>query len=192
MDIGETNQLWHKAHDWSSDYWLQDVLDKRVNDYEDTKKPKGNKNRFRDLKPLPETLMTNLHNKPAWPSGTEIGMATLDVDIPTTKQKDSASDPKEIMEEDNEAENGVIGDDRDEDKTVAETGPPTMAQPTDHPTPRLETGIVQQNIKRKEQKTLDDIDLDDIDNWLDNQTAIEYKPSNKSNHIENILDLKSY
>ena len=38
VDIGETNQLWHKAHDGSSDYWLQDVLDKRVNDYEDTKK----------------------------------------------------------------------------------------------------------------------------------------------------------
>ena len=108
MDIGETNQLWHKAHDGSSAYWLQDVLDKRVNDYEDTKKHKGNINQFRvnslgiikhlgDLKPLPETLMTNLHNKPAWPSGTEIGMATLDVDIPTTKQKDSASDPKEMM-----------------------------------------------------------------------------------------------
>ena len=59
---------------------------------------------------------------------------------------------------------------------------------TDHPTPRLETGIVQQNIKRKEQRTLDDIDLDDIDNWLDNQTAIEYKPRKKSNHIENMLD----
>ena len=115
-------------------------------------------------------------------------MATLDVDIPTTEQKDSATDPKEIMEEDNEAKNGVIGDDRDEDKTVAETGPPTMAQPTDHPTPRLETGIVQQKIKRKEQKTLNDIDLDDIDNWLDNQTAIEYKPRKKSNQITNILD----
>ena len=47
VDIGETNQLWHMTHDGSSDYWLQDVLDKRVNDYEDSKKPKGNINLLR-------------------------------------------------------------------------------------------------------------------------------------------------
>ena len=94
------------------------------------------------------------------------------------------------MEEDNEAESSVIGDDKDEDKTDAEleTGLPTMAQPTDHSTSRLEIGIVQQNIRRQEQRTPDDIDLDDIDNWLDNLNAIECKPRKKCNHIENMLN----
>ena len=71
VDVGDTIRFMYTSHDGSSSYWLQGVLDKRVHKYEDAKKSRWNKNRFRvnsidiiihwgDLKPLPKTLTTNL------------------------------------------------------------------------------------------------------------------------------------
>ena len=88
MDIGDTIRFMHVSHDRSSSYWLQGVLDKRVDKYEDAERSGWNRNRFRvnnidvithwgDLKPLPETLTINLTRKLAWSLGTDIELAEM-------------------------------------------------------------------------------------------------------------------
>ena len=81
-----------------------------------------------------------------------------DKQAPSTKheQDRGASDSKENVEEDKKAENNVIGEDEDRDKTNAEreTGLPDMVLPLNESASRLETGIAPHDINIQEQKTL--------------------------------------
>ena len=118
VDVGETIRFMHRSHDGSSSYWLQGILDKRIDKYEDAKKSRWNKNRFRvnslgiikhwgDLEPLPETLTTNLTKESAWSLGTEVELATMKRDSPTTEKKDLAP---EFESNDNQHDNSSNND----------------------------------------------------------------------------------
>ena len=113
VDVGETIRFMHRSHDGSSSYWLQGILDKRIDKYEDAKKSRWNRNRFRvnsisiikhwgDLKTLPETLTINLTKETAWSLDTEIELATMKKDNPTTEMNDSAP---EFESDDNHYDN---------------------------------------------------------------------------------------
>ena len=81
--IGEIIRFIHHPRDGSSVYWLQGILNKRVDKYEVAKKSRWNKNRFRvnnisvisqcgNRKSLPETLTINLTRNSAWSLSTEV------------------------------------------------------------------------------------------------------------------------
>ena len=64
----------HSPRDDSSVYWLQGILNERVDKYDVAKKSSWRQNRFKvnkwgDEKPLPETLTVNLTKNTAWALG---------------------------------------------------------------------------------------------------------------------------
>ena len=80
----------------SSVYWLQGVLNRRIDDYEIAKKSGWRMNRFRvddisvikywgNLKPLPEIVTVNLTKETAWSLGTEVESTPARKDSPAMR-----------------------------------------------------------------------------------------------------------
>ena len=93
---GDLIRFMYSPRDDSSLYWLQGILNRRVDKYEIAKKSGWKLNRFRvdnisvikrwgDLKPLPEIITVNLTKETAWSLGTEVESTPVKKDSPTTR-----------------------------------------------------------------------------------------------------------